>query len=144
MTFSSGMQSNVLKWILEIYAVFRKCMTRFPFLYCNMIYVLILDALESPRLPKIPNYSKLDIFEILEKNFQTTIELYSQLTGWIIIWLLFINNSHNSAYFLRPITLELLKSPNSNCLKLTVKDSTVLWSPLYIMLLPANKSILSV
>ena len=29
-----------------------------------------LDVLDSPRLPKLPNYSKLDIFEIFEKTFR--------------------------------------------------------------------------
>ena len=69
-TFGSEMQLNVLIWILEIYAVFRKCMTRFPLLCYNIIYILILDVLDSPRLPKLPNYSKLDIFEIFEETFK--------------------------------------------------------------------------
>ena len=69
-TFGSEMQSNVLIWILEIYAVFRKCMTRFPLLCYNIIYILILDVSDSPRLPKLPNYSKLDIFEIFEETFK--------------------------------------------------------------------------
>ena len=56
----------------------------------------------------------------------------SLLTGWIYISELFIDNSCNSAYFPSLITLELPKSPNSNYLKLTFKDSTVLWSPLYV------------
>ena len=43
----------------------------------------------------------------------------SQLIGWIFILELFIDNSCNSAYFPRLITLELPKSPYSNYLKLT-------------------------
>ena len=38
--------------------------------------------------------------------------------------------SCNSAYFSRPITLKLPKSPNSNYLKLTIKESAVLCPPL--------------
>ena len=68
---------------------------------------------------------------ILHRNW-----VLSQLAVWIFISELFIDISSNSAYFPRLITLELPKSPNSNYLKLTIKDSTVLWSPFKI--LPAS------
>ena len=64
---------------------------------------------------------------ILHRNW-----VLSQLAVWIFISELFIDISSNSAYFPRLITLELPKLPNSNYLKLTIKDSTVLWSPLYL------------
>ena len=51
------------------------------------------------------------------------------VTGWIFISYIFNDYSQNPAFFPRPKTLDLHKSPNSNCL-LTIKESTVLWSPL--------------
>ena len=56
----------------------------------------------------------------------------SQLMGWIFVLWIFNDNPRNSAYFPRPMTQESPKSPNSNYLKLTVKESTVLCPPLYL------------
>ena len=50
-TLRSEMQSNELILIHETYIVLQKCMTRFPLLYYNIIYILLLDALESPKSP---------------------------------------------------------------------------------------------
>ena len=65
----------------------------------------------------------------------------SQLIGWIFILELFIDNSCNSAYFPRLITLELPKSPYSNYIKHTLIESTVFCPPIYhlIMVLIAVK-----
>ena len=49
----------------------------------------------------------------------------SQLTGLILISKLFKDNLQNLVYFLRPYTLKLLNSPNSDYTKIAVKDSTV-------------------
>ena len=42
-------------------------------------------------------------------------------------FIIFKDNSENSAYFPRPKTLDSQKSPNSNGLKLTVKKCKELW-----------------
>ena len=49
---------------------------------------------------------------------------------WVLSYDLFHTYSRNSAYFPRPMTLESPKSPNSNYLKLTIKESTVFCTPL--------------
>ena len=69
------------------------------------------------------------LFKFCVKDFYWIWTL-GYVTGWIFTSEIFNDNSRNSAYFPRPKTLDSNKSLNSNSLKLTLKESTVLWSTL--------------
>ena len=80
---------------------------------------------------KISMYSfGKDFFSFLCKILQNLSSRLSEGMNFHFIW--FFAYSRNSAYFPHPITLELSKSPDSNYLKLTIKESTVLCPPLYL------------
>ena len=67
-------------------------------------------------------------FSFLCKSFlQNFSSKLAKGMNYLFIW--FFTYTRNSAYFPCPITLKLPKLPNSNYLKLTIKECTVLWSP---------------
>ena len=80
---------------------------------------------------KYPCTASGKTFVIFVLNFPTEFEFEVNWGPEFSLHMVFLAYSRNSAYFSRPITLKLPKSPNSYYLKFTIKESTVLCPPLY-------------